>query len=282
MAKRMIINADDFGLSDSVNEAVLRAHKQGVLTSTTIMTNMEAAKEAVKIAKGLPRLGVGVHLNLSKGKPLSNDKQVKCLTDDNGEFRHSPMMLAAMSLISHNIRKAIRTELAGQIQWLIDNGITPTHLDSHKHIHCFPPIYSIVCDLAQKFKINAVRWCFEPSEVGIVPWPLSAAESRKDARFISQMAKINRMQQKRYIKTDALYGASHLGKIDVSFFKALSLYNEAAVSELMTHPATEDEPQRPYRTIELSRKAELEALCDERTKKYLAEAKIELVHYGNL
>ncbi len=282
MVKRLIINADDFGLSKTVNAAVLLGHKNGILTSTTMMTNMPEAKEAVETAKGLPRLGVGVHLNLFKGRPLRRDSQTKCIVNENGEFKYNQKMLAAMSLISHPFRNAIKAELSAQIQWLIDKGIRPTHLDSHKHIHCFPAIYSIVCELARHFKINAIRWCCEPKEVGAVPWPLSNPDYRKDNAILRKLAKINRFQEKAFIKTEAFYGSSHLGKIDVSLIKALSLYNRAQTAELMTHPATEDEPQRPYQVIELSRKAELEALCDDRSKNYIRDAKIELVHYGQL
>lgn len=282
MTKRLIINADDFGLSDSVNSAVLSGHKDGILTSATIMTNMPDAEEAVEIAKGLPRLGVGVHLNLFKGRPLCRDSQTKYIVNKNGEFKYNQKVLSLMSLISHNFRKALKAELAQQIQWLIDKGIRPTHLDSHKHIHCFPAIYSLVCELARQFKVNAIRWCYEPKEVGSVPWPLSNCDYRKKNATLRKWAKINRFQEKEFIKTEAFYGSSHLGKIDVSLIKALSLYNRAPTAELMTHPATEDEPQRPYRVIELSRKAELEALCDDRSKKYIRDAKIELVHYGQL
>ncbi len=73
MDRRIIINADDFGLCDGVNEAVAQAHSDGILTSATIMVNMPAAEKAVKIAKKLPSLGIGVHLNLTEGRPISKD-----------------------------------------------------------------------------------------------------------------------------------------------------------------------------------------------------------------
>lgn len=282
MTKRLIVNADDFGLSRSVNEAVFQAHKNGILTSTTIMMNMPAADDAVKIAQSLPKLGVGVHLNLSKGKRLSKDRCTEYLVDDNGEFKYSPVRLAAMSMVFHSVRKAIRTELAEQIQKLINSGIIPTHLDSHKHLHCYPPIYSIVCDLARIFKIKAVRWCYEPKEVSAAPWPLSGADCRRQAALIRKMAKINRFQENYFIKTDAFFGLAHLGKIDVSFLKSLSLYGGSSTAELMCHPATEDEPQKPFRAIELARRTEMEALCDERVKKYFTEAGFELINYSRI
>jgi predicted glycoside hydrolase/deacetylase ChbG (UPF0249 family) len=181
----------------------------------------------------------------------------------------------------HNVRKAIRTEMAEQIQWLIDKKIRPTHLDSHKHFHCVPAVYSIVCDLARQFKIGAVRWCWEPKGLDNPPWPLSSTEAKKSTKWYRRMAVVNRIQNKNAIKTEALMGMTHLGRVDISFLKALSLYNHAGTVELMTHPATEDDEDH-FRPVKFARKAEFEALCDERAKQYFEDAGVELVHYGQL
>ncbi|MHC4086870.1 MAG: carbohydrate deacetylase, partial [Planctomycetota bacterium] len=165
MDRRIIINADDFGLCDGINEAVARAHSDGILTSATIMVNMPAAEKAVKIAKKLPSLGVGVHLNLTEGWPISKDPCISRLLDSDGQFAHSPFKLSLLSLAGNKIREAIRTELAAQIQWVIDHGLKPTHLDSHNHIHSFPALFSIVCQSARSFQIPAIRWTFEPKEL---------------------------------------------------------------------------------------------------------------------
>ncbi len=158
MDRRIIINADDFGLCEGVNKAVVQAHTNGILTSATIMTNMPAAEEAVEIAKHTPTLGVGVHLNLTEGSPISKEATVKPLLDAQGQFAVPFSKLPMLSIRSSKVRQAIRTELAAQIQWVIERGIKPTHLDSHKHIHSFPVIFSIVCKLARQFGITAIRW----------------------------------------------------------------------------------------------------------------------------
>jgi hopanoid biosynthesis associated protein HpnK len=282
MDKRIIINADDFGLCSGVNKAVAQAHTDGVLTSATIMANMPAADEAVKIAKQLPNLGVGVHLNLFKGQPLSKDGCVDCLLDDNGSFAFSPTKLSLLSVCRRKIRKAIRTELAAQIQWVIDNGLKPTHLDSHKHIHSFPVIFPIVCDLARRFEIAAIRFTLEPKQLLAMPWPLPSEGGRKRAKAIRIMAKINRIQNSAFLKTDALLGVAHMGKIDVNFFKAVALYNSAATAEVMTHPGLDDDPEHKQSRLLNQQKGELQALCSERTKQYLKNAGIKLVHYGEL
>jgi hopanoid biosynthesis associated protein HpnK len=282
MVKRIIINADDFGISSGVNKAVAQAHTNGVLTSATIMANMPAAEEAVKIAKQMPDLGVGVHLNLFEGKPLSKDSDIDCLLDDNGDFALTPAKLSLLSIARGKIRKAIRAELAAQIQWVIDNGLKPTHLDSHKHIHSFPPIFPMVCGLARRFEIPAIRFTLEPKQLLAMPWPLPSEGGRKRAKGLRVMAKINRIQNSDFLKTDCLLGIAHTGKIDVNFFKAVALYSSAATAEVMTHPGLEDGSNQSQIRHLNQRKVEFEALCSERTKQYFKDSAIKLVHYGQL
>jgi hopanoid biosynthesis associated protein HpnK len=282
MDRRIIINADDFGLCDGINEAVAQAHTDGILTSATIMVNMPAAEKAVKIAKKLPSLGIGVHLNLTEGRPISKDPCISRLIDSDGQFVHSPFKLSLLSLAGHKIREAIRTELAAQIQWVIDHGLKPTHLDSHNHIHSFPALFSIVCQSARSFQIPAIRWTFEPKELSSIPWPMTSEDGRIRALKVRIMAKINRMQNKDFLKNDALLGVAHTGKIDVNFFKAVTLYNSAANVEIMTHPGFIDSPDADESRLLHQGKVELDALCSEKTRQYFKEANIKLVHYGQL
>ena len=282
MDRRIIINADDFGLCDGVNKAVAWAHSDGILTSATIMVNMPAAEKAVKIAKKLPSLGVGVHLNLTEGRPISKEPCIDRLLDSDGQFAHSPFKLSLLSLAGHKIREAIRTELAAQIQWVIDHGLKPTHLDSHKHIHSFPALFSIVCQSARSFQIPAIRWTFEPKELSRIPWPMTSEEGRIRALKVRIMAKINRMQNKDFLKIDALLGIAHTGKIDVNFFKAVTLYNSAATVEVMTHPGLTDGLDEDKTRLLHQRKIELDALCSGKTRQYFKDAGIKLVHYGQL
>ncbi len=281
MDKRIIINADDFGLCDGVNKSVAQAHTEGVLTSATIMANMPAAKKAAKMAQKMPTLGVGVHLNLFEGRPVSKDNCIECLLNTDGRFAFSPLELSLLSVGRHKIRNAIRTELAAQIQWVIDNGLAPTHLDSHKHIHSFPAIFPIVCELARRFKIAAVRFTLEPEKLSQMPWPLPGEGGRKRAGRLRTVAKINRIQNSHFLKTNAFLGVAHMGKIDVNFFKAVTLYNSAATAEVMTHPGPAGAESDKTRLLHHQR-VELEALCSKRTKQYFKDAGIKLVHYGEL
>jgi hopanoid biosynthesis associated protein HpnK len=282
MNKRVIINADDFGFSEGVNKAIARAHTDGVVTSTTIMANMPAADQAVKIARKLPKLGVGVHLNLTEGRPLSNQADLRPLLDSSGNFSGSIVRLALFALAGPNGRRAIAAELSAQIQWLIDKGITPTHLDSHKHIHTLPHIFSMVCELARRFKIPAIRFAFEPKKVSAMPWPLPGTGGRTRAKRVSAAARINRFQNREFFATDALLGLAHMGRIDVTFFKAVALYSPGPTAEVMTHPAIVHEAESQDADRLAWRKVELDALCSEKTKQFFKDSPAQLVHYGQL
>jgi len=282
MERLLIINADDFGLCESVNKGIIEAHTNGVLTSTTIMTNMPHAGQAVEMAKKIPSLGLGVHLNLTAGKPLCRDTTVKLILDSQGYFALSPGKLALASLINGKVRTAIETELALQIQWLIDIGIKPTHLDSHKHIHCFPSIFPIVCRLAKRFSVPAIRYAFEPKQVSRLPWPLTDRESRKRAAILRTISKINGWQNSSFFKTDCLLGVNHVGKINTVFLRAVSLYNNNQIVEVMTHPGYTYDLDASKTRLVNQRKLELEALCSEKTKQSFKEAGVKLINYGQL
>jgi len=282
MNRRIVINADDFGLSSGVNRAIAQAHTDGILTSATIMTNMPAAEEALEIAKKLPSLGLGVHLTLTEGRPLSKEESVNVLTNSDGEFACSHSKLSLLSLTLPKVRYAIKTEMTAQIRWLIDRGITPTHLDSHKHVHAFPIIFSMLCQLARKFGISAIRWPFEPSAVCKRPWPLTDRQGRKRATLVRTMARVNRLQDADFLKTDAFFGVAHTGGIDANFLKAVTLYSSAQTAEVMTHPGYADGLDPSKTRLVKQRQFELEALCSERTKQYFKDAGIELVNYAQL
>ncbi len=282
MEKRLIINADDFGLCERVDKGIIDGHTNGILTSTTIMTNMPHAPQAVEMAKKILSLGLGVHLNLTAGKPLCRDAAVKLILDSKGDFVLSPGKLALASLINGKVRTAIETELTLQIQWLLDKGIKPTHLDSHKHIHCFPSIFPIVCRLAKRFGIKAIRYACEPKQVSKLPWPLTDNESRKRASIVRIMSKINRHQNSVFFKTDCLYGINHVGRINNVFFRAVSLYNNSPVAEVMTHPGYIYDLDVTKTRLVNQRQIELEALCSDKTKQAFKEANIKLINYGQL
>lgn len=150
--RRLIINADDFGLTTGINQAVIRAHRDGVLTSTTLMAGGLAWQEAVELSKANPSLGVGVHLTLTALSPVLPPQQVPSLVDRSGKFRRQFWRAPLWQ------PEEVELEWRAQIQRLVDAGLRPTHLDSHHHIHLWPGLTKTVAGLAGEFGIPAARF----------------------------------------------------------------------------------------------------------------------------
>lgn len=150
--KRLIINADDFGLTRGVNAAVIRAHREGVLTSATLMAGGLAWQEAVELSRANPGLGVGVHLTLTALRPVLPPSQVPSLVDKDGRFRRQFWRAPLWN------KEEVEKEWRAQIQRLMEAGLRPTHLDSHHHIHLWPGLADITLALAREFEISALRF----------------------------------------------------------------------------------------------------------------------------
>lgn len=153
--RKIIVNADDFGMSAEGNRAIVEAFGNGMISSTTVMTNMPGFDEACELAHRYRFFGkVGVHLNLTSGYPLSAPIQ-RCprLCDDSGKFRSRQTLF----LLSMDERLAVETEIAAQIRACLDRGLVPTHLDSHHHVHTEWAIGTSVIAVARRYGIKAIR-----------------------------------------------------------------------------------------------------------------------------
>ena len=154
--KLLICNADDFGLGRRVTDAIVDAHTGGIVTSTTLMTNMPAAEYAVERSREVPELGVGVHLTLTQGRPLSPLEEVPNLVDDEGNFL--PILRQRENLWRGAEAGAqVAREFEAQIRRALDLGLTPTHCDSHHGIHKMPVALVAFLRLLPKYDIPAAR-----------------------------------------------------------------------------------------------------------------------------
>jgi predicted glycoside hydrolase/deacetylase ChbG (UPF0249 family) len=154
-SRKIIVNADDFGMSAETNRAIVEAFENKVISSTTLMTNMPGFEEACELAHRHRLLGkIGLHLNLTSGYPLSAPiRQCPRLCDEKGLFRHRQTRFR----LSKDERLAVETEIAAQIQACLDQGLSPTHLDSHHHVHTEWPIGAAAITVARQYGIMAIR-----------------------------------------------------------------------------------------------------------------------------
>jgi predicted glycoside hydrolase/deacetylase ChbG (UPF0249 family) len=134
----LIVNADDFGMSRGITDGILIAHREGFLTSASLMTNMPAAEYAVASLAQAPGLGVGVHLNICDGRPLLPPEAIPSLVGTDNNFHSAATMIRKLWRWQISGRE-IEAEFRAQIRWARDRGIVPTHADSHHHMHLYPP-----------------------------------------------------------------------------------------------------------------------------------------------
>lgn len=158
LINKFVLNADDFGMSKAFNTAVKEGYEKGLLKSTSLVANGEAFDEAVQsVIPSCPELGVGVHLNIIEGKALVDEQRE--LTDQNGIFNNSygMLILKAYNPKNKEFMEQLEKEFRAQIDKIRNTGVNITHIDSHVHTHAIPPIFKLVCKLAQEYEIPQIR-----------------------------------------------------------------------------------------------------------------------------
>src|SRR2546427_12450295 len=186
--RRLVVNADDLGLTVGVNDGIFDAHDLGILTSASLFANAPATVDAIRRARSRPSLGIGVHLALVDGVPALPAASVPSLVGADGRFRPSWKPFVVDALRGRISPADVERELTAQIERVVGAGITPTHLDAHKHVHGYPPVFAIVARLAVRFRVPVVRVPYERA-VGRQAW-LNAAMwpwARRNARTAASL-----------------------------------------------------------------------------------------------
>ncbi len=150
---RLIVNADDLGMSREVNDATFDLIDQGLISSSTIMSNAPAFEDAVHRAQDYPQVSFGVHLNLTQFAPLSDPNRLRPLLNDDGEFQN-PLNLSALN---RDVATAILDEWTAQVQRVREAGVNVSHIDSHHHVHTLWALLRVVKELQKRLDITRVR-----------------------------------------------------------------------------------------------------------------------------
>jgi len=266
-----VVNADDFGFTPDVNEGIVEAHRQGILTATTLMANGDAFDDAVRLARELPTLDIGCHLVLIGGTSLISGKRL-------------PLTAARllMALAGGQIRPY--DELRAQVKRIVDAGLRPTHLDTHKHTHLAPPVLDAVARLAEEFGIRWVRRPFDfplqGSWKGVVP-PLKRITNRSLGVL---RRRFHRVLERHHCRTtDHFAGFQVTGRLRTAELINLLTSLPEGSTELMCHPGKCGRALRQARTrLKESRELELQALTAAPVKAALERCRVELVNYRQL
>jgi hopanoid biosynthesis associated protein HpnK len=284
--KRLIINADDFGLTRGVNRAIAEACQRGVVTSATLMAAGPEFDEAVALARSLPRLSVGCHVDLIQLSPISPTAQISTLVEGT-KFRPGFARFARAALSNRLSAEEIAREAAAQMGKLQAAGIELTHLDTHQHTHVFPAVLRGLLQAAKQCGVRAVRNPFEPR--GLVK--LSEVTSRPNllsrycaVRALGTMAaKFRRMvEAEGMVTTDGTVGIVLTGFLNEQRLEKLIRRVPEGTWELVTHPGYSDAALRPLSRLTASRERELELLTSAKTRELLNESRIEAISYREL
>lgn len=157
-ARRLIVNADDFGLSHSVNEAVIRAHREGILTTASLMVNESGFDEAVQLAKENPGIGIGLHLTLLQGHSTLPPEKIPGLVNARFEFSNSPVGVGMAYFFRPGLREQLRAEIRAQFEKFHSAGLPLDHVNGHLHLHLHPVIFKILMEDAETLGIRHFRF----------------------------------------------------------------------------------------------------------------------------
>ena len=187
--KQLIITGDDFGLSVEVNEAIEIAHRDGVLSATSLMPGESASADAIARAKQLPNLRVGLHVVLVQGTPVSAPELIPDLVTSEGVFRDTLFTTGVLYFFKPGIRRQLESEIRAQFQVFVDSGLKLDHVNAHNHMHLHPTILGLILKIGKEYNMRAIRIPYEPlyssryestlaklgsllTTIGLTPWTL--------------------------------------------------------------------------------------------------------------
>jgi chitin disaccharide deacetylase len=287
LAKLLVVNADDFGLSPGINAGIMEGFEKGILTSASIMVNAPAFEQAVELAREHEGLGIGVHLNVLRGTAILSPAEIPSLVDSAGRFLRSPIALCCDILRERVDLDHLSSEFSAQIERAFEAGLRLTHVNSEKHVHMYPPIFARVVKLAEKYGIKAVRWTGQfPRARNLIRWN---RRSYKDL-LVSLCARLCRkhLTGSAVIFNDYFYGLLETGSLTTEVFKGILPRLKDGVTEVMCHPGhVGQDLQKAFRTmgtssLVTSRELELQTLTDPSLRTCIGAHRVRLIHYGDI
>jgi predicted glycoside hydrolase/deacetylase ChbG (UPF0249 family) len=280
MSRQLIVNADDFGRTRGVSAGILRAHLDGIVTSTTAMMNLPGVVPDLHQARTeAPQLGLGVHLNFTVGRPLLPSEWCASLVDEHGHFLTREVLMAQPDRINPD---ELRAELKSQIT-TFKNAMDrlPDHLDAHQFVHLYPPLFRVYLDLAESFKVPlripfpqiAAELDQVPPIISDVPLETARSMLHADRQFLVER---DFKTTDRFVGTffDRLATVEHL----LSVLESLP----EGTTELMTHPGLVDDQLKVESNYNVQREQEVAVLTDPQISARLTELDIQLITFADL
>ena len=289
--RRLIVNADDFGFTAGVNRAIVEAHTHGIVTSSTLMANGRAFKDALRLAMSVPRLSIGCHVVLIDGEPVLDAKLLPSITSAHstgGRFRDRLQFFAARALAGRLDSGEIEAEASAQIRKLQSAGVSVSHLDTHKHTHLFPAVLRPLLRAARACGVRAIRNPFGPRK------PLKSSEllarpslwtRYAEVRILRTLASTFRDSARRedLLTPDGTLGIVVTGALDEQLFEGIAAIVPEGTWEFVCHPGYNDDDLKSAKTrLRASRENELRVLTMPKARELLLRQGIDLISYREL
>jgi hopanoid biosynthesis associated protein HpnK len=270
--RRLIVNADDFGRSHAINQAVIRAHREGVLTTASLMVNETAADEAVALARQNPGLGVGLHLALVCGRSALPPSAIPDLVDSQSQFSTRPVVAGFRYFFSAGCRAQLRDEIAAQFEKFRSYALPLDHVNGHLHMHLHPAVLKILCENAGPWGIRAMRFTRDPLLLNarIAPGRWFYRLSHAAIYQILSARAEPRLRRNNIRHTRAVFGLLQNARVDAGYVAKLLPLLPAGDSELYSHPSPDQF------------KNELDALVNPSTRALVRQLGIQLIRYEDL
>ncbi len=270
--RRLIVNADDFGRSTSINTAVIRAHREGILTSASLMVNEPAFEEAVELARANTGLGVGLHLTFLHGHSALPQSRIPGLVNSAGEFPRTPARTAFRFFVSRGLREQLRAEMHAQFSRFHASGLALDHVNGHLHMHLHPTLFRLLMDDAQALGVERLRLTRDPLRLNL---RLAGGHwfYRLSHAFIFQTLSASArpvLRRKGLRHTQYVFGLLQNARVDEAFLMRLLSNLPAGDSELYSHPSLNEFEH------------EFKALVSPRVREAVNKLGIQLVRYQDL
>lgn len=277
MLKQLIVNADDYGRTPGVTQGILRAHRRGIVTSTTMMMNMPYASEALNLAKEHPRLGVGVHLVFTSHYPVLPPEEVPSLVRGDGAFYQADELQGRLVEVSLD---QLHAELLAQVELFLSTEQRPTHLDCHHGVYLYPPFFAVHVELAREFGLPMRVPLPSPEEFAAQEIPAIAADLSPDTLRQIGTEDWRLVREAGVLHPDHFVGG-FFGAEALTLERLVRILEELppGITEMMTHPGLADEQLLRESSYAAERERELELLCHPLVREKVTELGIELVNF---
>lgn len=278
--RSLIVNADDFGASAEVNEAIIRAYREGVLTSASLMVTGEAFDQAVMLAKQNPGLAVGIHLVTVVGRSVLSHSEIPSLVDEGGNFSNNPTSSGLKYFFWPTARRELRRELAAQFEKFRATGLPLSHIDGHLHLHVHPVVFKAALELGAKYGARRMRVPFEERALALAFDREAALRKTVHTMLFGGLAwhMRKKLRARGFVFPERVYGNLQSGRMSERYFLYALDNLSRGVSEIYFHPATFAE-DRLLNDDERQCLIEFEALMSNRVKDRIRQLGVGLTNY---